>query len=153
MRDIQIDLDAEFTRFEVAYTAVGDEDDYPYEARAWTLDEFPDERGYRRFFEDGRVARRKLMRALWIGEPITQRVLGAGSGPWRIGVYAAWTGTFVYCLPWDAVTARNLIDQYTKPLPEQPAAWSFDGDSSMTAEERRRIGEALDGMENVDLPF
>ena len=151
VRDIQIDLDAEFTRYEVTYAAVGDEDDYPSEARAWTLDEFPDERGYRRLFEDdGRVARRRLMRALWVGEPITQRVLGAGPGPWRMGVYAVWAGTFVYCLPWDAATARNLIEQHTKRLPGQPAAWSFDGDGGMTAEERRRIGEALDGMENID---
>ena len=141
-------LDEEFIRYEVAYAAVGDE---PYRETAWAIDPDPEEGGWWSIFDNGNVVRRRLLRPLWVGEVVTQKLSEAGAGPWRRSYYVHDAGVTVYYLPWGVAELRQL-DKTVMPLPAEPEppAWVRDG---LTDGEWERINEVTRGMARVDIPF
>lgn len=145
-------LDEEFTRYEVAYAAVGEDDDEPYRETAWAIDPDPEEGGWWSIFDNGNVVLRRLLRPLWVSEAITQTVSKAGEGPWRRAHYVHDAGVTVYYLPWDEYKRHRHLDKTITPLPAEPEPpeWVRDG---LTAAERERIIEVTRGMAHVGIPF
>ena len=155
---IQADLDAEFTRYEVAYAAVADgeyDDEDPYIGTAWAAADVPDARGYWSLYEGGRLVRRKLLRVLWVGEAVTQRLSAAGMGPWRSGIYVEEAGRTVFHLPWQRDFVLGFIREELMALPVEPVAteWGVEFAESWTAEEHRRYAEVKGDMEIAGIPF
>lgn len=152
VKGIQKTYDAPFTRYEVRlHVAVRDEDGEALDVRetVWALAAAPDEDGYWPVFDGGRVTRRRLIAALWVGEAVTESLLDAGEGPWRVGIYADEAGQTVYALPWDAADARRAVRVGMRALPAEPERFR-DG---LTAVEYARLAEARHGMERVEIPF
>lgn len=145
-------LDEEFTRYEVAYAAVGDADDEPYRETAWADHPEPEEGGYWAVYDNGDLVRRRLLRPLWVSEAITQTVSQAGEGPWRRAHYIHDAGVTVYYLPWGTVELHRQLDKTITPLPAEPEPleWAREG---LTAAERERIAAVTRGMAHVDIPF
>ena len=150
--------DQEFYRYEVAYVAVGDDEEEDSESRyvetAWAADPGPDEKGYWALYVDGRVVRRKLMRVLWVGELVIETVAEAGRGPWRHTVYAPNAGESVACLARVADDIRRAVNGRMRSLPVEPSPQAFGlGGSEWEAEERQRINAVTAGMARADIPF
>lgn len=143
--------DYRFDRHEVAYAAVGDEDDEPYRETAWAADG-PDEDGWWRLYEDGRVVRRRLLRPLWVGDVVREKLSKAGAGGWRRAIFAHDAGESIYCLPWDEGEARQAMKSLVYPLPAEPSLPEELRDGLLTAE-RERINEVTRGMARVEIPF
>ncbi len=155
---IQADANERFTRYEVAYASAADgeyDDEEPYLARAWAYDDKPDKRGYWTLYESGRLVRRRLMRAAWVGEGVAQTVIDAGHGPWRAAVYVEEADKVIYCLPWyvDVVTERVRAEMTA--LPEEPRItdWGDEFAGGWTADEHRRYAETVGDMRRAAVPF
>jgi hypothetical protein len=156
--EIRSFADQEFYRYEVAYAAVDDDDEADgvgrYVEMAWAADPTPDEKGYWALYVDGRVVRRKLLRALWVGEVVIETVSEAGRGPWRATVYAPDAGESVACLAQVAGDIRSEVNGRMRRLPAEPSPGRFGlGGSEWTAEERQRVNDVTAGMARADIPF
>lgn len=145
-------LDEEFERYEVAFAAVGDDDDEPYRETVWAIEPDPAEGGYWSIFENGNIVRRRLLRPLWVGEAIIQTLSEAGAGPWRRSYYVHDAGMTVYYLPWGKVELHRRLDRAIEPLPAEPTPPQELRDR-MTAAEQARINEVTRGMASVEIPF
>jgi hypothetical protein len=145
-------LDKTFERYEVAFAAVGDDEEEPYRETVWAVEPDPEEGGYWSIFENGNIVRRRLLRPLWVGEEIVQTLSEAGAGPWRRAYYVHEAGMTVYYLPWHKVELHRQLDKTIEPLPAEPTPPAFLGDG-LTAAERERIAEVTRGMARVEIPF
>lgn len=145
-------LDKTFERYEVAFAAVGDDEEEPYRETAWAVEPDPEEDGYWTIFENGNIVRRRLLRPLWVGEEIVQTLSEAGAGPWRRAYYVHEAGMTVYYLPWHKVEMHRQLDKTIQPLPGEPTPPAFLGDG-LTAAEHERIAEVTRGMGRVEIPF
>lgn len=147
----QQQLNNQFSRYEIAYAAVGDDADEPYVERVWAALPAADVYEYWLLYEGGCVIRRRLLRPMWVGEEAFQKLDEAGAGPWRNAIYVHDAGVSLYCLPWDEERAREMLLSIA-PLPGEPTPpeWVRDG---LTADEHRRINEVVGGMARADIPF
>lgn len=145
-------LDKTFERYEVAFAAVGDDEEEPYRETAWAVEPDPEEGGYWSIFENGNIVRRRLLRPLWVGEEIVQTLGEAGAGPWRRAYYVHEAGMTVYYLPWHKVEMHRQLDKTIEPLPAEPTPPALLGDG-LTAAEHERIAEVTRGMARVEIPF